>query len=133
MIRKAFTFLIFAILLAGLASCEKDAGTGGNSTIFGKVFVKDYNSTFTVLEQSYYGPNIWVYIVYGEDRDYSDRVETGPDGTYEFKYLRPGNYKVYAYSEDSTLQTLAPVAVIRDVEITKKKQEVEVPDLVIFK
>ena len=124
------------ILLSGMTillySCEKEPGEGGKSTIYGKVFVKDYNATFTNLEEEYYGPDIWVYIIYGDDRDYSDRILTSYDGTYEFKYLRPGTYHVYAYSKDSTLQTNALLPVIRDVEVPKKKQEVEVEDIVIF-
>lgn len=129
-------FLKPILLLTGtlilLCSCEKDPGEGGKSTVYGKVWVKDYNATFTILEEEYYGPDIWIYIIYGDDRDYSDRILTNYDGTYEFKYLRPGTYHVYAYSKDSTLQTNAPVPVIKDVEVPKKKQDVEVPDIVIF-
>ena len=124
------------ITLAGFCilfvSCEKEPGSGGKSTIYGKVLVKDYNATFTVLEETYYGPEIWVYIIYGDDRDYGDRIQTGYDGTYEFKYLRPGTYHVYAYSKDSTLQTNALVPVIKDIDVPNKKQDIEVGDIVIF-
>ena len=113
-------------------SCKKEPGEGGKSIIYGKVFVKDYNNTFTVLEEEYYGPDIWVYIIYGDHRDYDDRIRTNYDGTYEFKYLRPGTYHVYAYSKDSSMQTAADVAVIKDVEVPKKKADVDVPDIVIF-
>jgi hypothetical protein len=126
----------FFIAIAGFcilfASCEKDPGSGGKSTIYGKVLVKDYNATFTVLEETYYGPEIWVYIIYGDDRDYGDRIQTGYDGTYEFKYLRPGTYHVYAYSKDSTLQTNAMVPVIKEITVPKKKQDIGVEDLIIF-
>jgi hypothetical protein len=115
-----------------MTSCAKEPGSGGKSTIYGKVLVKDYNATFTVLEETYYGPGIWVYLVYGDDRDYGDRIQTGYDGTWEFKYLRPGKYKVYALSKDSTLQTIAPIPVIQEVEIPSKKQDIEMPDIVIF-
>lgn len=124
--------LLLLVIPLMMNSCEKEPGSGGKSTIYGKVLVKDYNSTFTVLQETYYGPEIWVYLIYGNDRDYSDRIQTGYDGTWEFKYLRPGNYTVYALSKDSSLQTNAPVPVIKEVEIPGKKQEIEVPDLVIF-
>jgi hypothetical protein len=131
---SAMISLIFLLLIPLLmTSCEKEPGVGGKSTIYGKVYVRDYNSTFTVLEEEYYGPDVWVYIIYGDDRDYSDRIRTSYDGTYEFKYMRPGTYHLYAYSKDSTMQTTADVAVIRDVEVPNKKQEIEVPRIVIFK
>jgi hypothetical protein len=129
--RIQFYLVLFMLpFLAG--SCEKEPGPGGKSTLYGKVLVKDYNATFTVLQETYYAPEVWVYLVYGDDRDYGDRIQTGYDGTWEFKYLRPGNYKVYALSKDSTLLTNAPVPVIREVVVPDKKQEIEVPDLVIF-
>lgn len=125
-------FLVLIMLPFFVGSCKKEPGPGGKSTVYGKVLVKDYNSTFTVLQETYYAPEVWVYLVYGDDRDYGDRIQTGYDGTWEFKYLRPGNYKVYALSKDSTLQTNAPVPVLREIVVPDKKQDIEVPDLVIF-
>ena len=128
-----FKFIAIFLLIALMASCKKEPGEGGNSTIYGKVYVKDYNGTFTVLQEEYFGKDIDVYIIYGDDRSYSDRVKTCYNGYYEFKYLRPGKYHIYAYSKDSTLQTNADVPVIKDIEITKKYQDVEAPQIVIFK
>jgi len=127
-------FILATIIIMTLTfySCKKEPGSGGNASIFGKVFVKDYNSTFTTFQGEYYGGDIYVYIIYGDDKDYSDKVKTSYDGTYEFKYLRPGKYQVYTFSKDSTLQTTNVIGITQDVEITKRKQEVEVPDLVIF-
>ncbi len=129
------TYFIVSIcltMLFAISSCKKEPGSGGSASIFGKVFVKDYNSTFTTFQGEYYGGDIYVYIIYGDDKDYSDKVKTSYDGTYEFKYLRPGKYQVYTFSKDSTLQTTNVIGVTQDVEITKRNQEVEVPDLVIF-
>ncbi len=132
--RKGLFILISMVLIStAVSSCKKDPGPGGVSSIYGKVYVKDYNDTFTILEDEYYGPDLWVYIIYGDDRDYGDRIRTSYDGTYEFKYLRPGTYQIYTYSKDSTLMTTADLAVITEVVVPKKKQDVEVPDLVIFK
>jgi hypothetical protein len=133
MIRKIVFLICLAVLISfGTESCKKDPGEGGTSSISGKVFAKDYNSTFTVLQGEYYIPDVWVYILYGDAKDYGDKIRTGPDGTYEFKYLRPGSYRVYAYSKDSTLVTNAPIAVIQDVTIDKQNQSTESPDIVIF-
>jgi hypothetical protein len=130
--RKVIIPTMFVLILFLSFSCKKEPGPGGKSTVYGKVFVKEYNSTFTVLEEEYYGPNIWVYIIYGDDRDYGDRIRTSYDGTYEFKYLRPGTYHIYVYSKDSTLQTNALVPVIQDIDIPGKKQDIELPDFTIF-
>lgn len=132
MIRYCLQLLILIFCLSFLSSCEKEEGKGGNSTIYGKIYVKDYNSTFTVLQDEYYAQDENVYIIYGDDKTYGDDVSTNYDGTYEFKYLRPGTYHIYVYSKDSTLQTLADIPIIVDVEITEKNQKVEVPDIVIF-
>jgi hypothetical protein len=121
--------LLFFVLFI---SCKKEPGKGGNSSIFGKVYVKDYNATFTILQDEYYAQNKKVFIIYGDDKSYADDVTTNYDGTYEFKYLRPGKYKIFTYSKDSTLQTLADIPIVLDVEITKKNQKVEVPDILIF-
>jgi hypothetical protein len=132
--RKIFKILPEAIcLLIIVNSCSKDAGTGGTSGIIGKVYVKDYNGTFTVLQDEYYAQDEKVYIIYGDDKTYSDHANTNYDGTFEFKYLRKGTYHIYAYSSDSTLQTNAFVPVIKDVEVTKNGQEVESPEIIIFK
>ena len=129
---REFFFISLALISLISTSCKKDEGDGGNSSIYGKVYVKDYNAEFTNLHEVYYGPDIWVYIIYGNNKDYGDRILTNYNGTYEFKYLRPGKYTIYTYSKDSTLMTNAPVPVIKEVEISDKKQDVEVSDLIIF-
>jgi len=129
---RSLVWVVAAVPFLLMAGCEKEPGSGGKSTLYGKVLVKDYNSTFTVLQEVYYAPEVWVYLVYGDNRDYGDRIQTGIGGTWEFKYLRPGSYKVYALSKDSTLQTLAPVPVIHKVTIPDGRQEIEVPAIVVF-
>jgi hypothetical protein len=104
-------------------SCEKDAGEGGNSSIRGYVHVTDYNSTFLVVQGEYPGANEYVYIIYGNEVSYGDRIRTSPDGTFEFNYLREGKYTVYVYQDDTTLSGQSVVA--RNVEVTKKKQTVD--------
>lgn len=132
--KKNLLILLVAFLpVVFLSSCKKEAGEGGTSSIYGRIMVKDYNSTYTVLEEEYYGKDVDVYIIYGDDKTYSERIRSNYDGVFEFKYLRKGMYHVYAYSEDSTLQTNALIPVIRDVEITKNNEEVETTDIIIFK
>ena len=128
-----FELVIFLALFFAVSGCKKEAGEGGNSSISGKVYVRDYNTTFIVLQYEYYGPDVDVYIIYGDDKSYSERIRTSYDGTYEFKYLRPGKYHIYAYSKDSTLQTSSEIAKLVDVEISDKKQEVTAPLITILK
>jgi hypothetical protein len=124
------------LLLSGILfiSCSKEAGEGGNSTIYGKVIVHNYNSNFTVLNDIYDGADEEVYIIYGDDLSYSERIRTSYNGVYEFKYLRPGNYTIFVYSEDSSLTLPSgKYAVIRDVKITENRQTVKADDIIIFK
>ena len=52
-----------------------------------------------------------IYIIYGDKDDvYDDNMKTNYDGTFKFKNLRKGNYKIYAYSKDESLaEPLIPV------------------------
>ena len=111
------------LLFCGITACKKPAGSGGNSSIHGKVWTTDYPTMaeYPATEQD-------VYIIYGDDLSYGDRVRTNYDGVFEFKYLRKGSYKVYTYSKKITNQQLDS-AVVVEVEITSNKQEIETPQL----
>jgi hypothetical protein len=132
MIRALEHTTVILILLLMAVSCKKEEGAGGTSSLYGKILVRDYNETFTILQEEYYGPELDVYLIYGDDRTYSDHTKTNYDGTYEFKYLRQGDYHVYAYSKDSTMQTNALIPVIRDITISGNHKEVEVPLIIVF-
>ncbi len=116
-----------------ITSCSKEAGEGGTSGIRGKVYAKYYDDYFTTFLGAAYAQDKEVFIVYGDDATYSDKVTTNYDGTYEFSYLRKGNYKVYVYSEDSTLTSPSgEIAVMAEIEISKNNVVVNVPDIMIF-
>lgn len=133
--KKLFIFKITVVFVFTILaySCSKEPGEGGNSTLYGSVWVKDYNNTFTVLNSEYDGADEDVYIIYGDDQSYADKVSTNYEGVFEIKYLRPGKYTLYVYSKDSTLQSPSgKIPIIKEVEITEKNQEVEVPEFVIY-
>lgn len=117
-----------------LYACAKGPGEGGNSSIKGHVWVKDINATFQV-QTEYDGFDEDVFIIYGEDISFSDRIRSNYDGTFEFKYLRPGKYKIFMYSEDSTPPASNPnnVTIIKEIEIKDKKQSVDAGTFNIFK
>ncbi|MBN1416416.1 MAG: hypothetical protein JW973_15035 [Bacteroidales bacterium] len=126
-------YLLACVCFILLISCEQEEGVGGTSSIKGKVWVKDYNGNFTYLIDTFYGGDIDVYIIYGNDDVYSDRYATNYDGTYRFDYLREGSYKVFAYSKDSAgYPSEKKIPVIKEVKITDKDQEVVVEDIVIL-
>ena len=131
-VKSTIALSVCILLLLSTSSCEKEPGEGGNSSIYGKVIVRDYNAEFTYLKEEYPGRDVDVFIIYGDDKSVSNRVRTSYDGVYEFRYLRKGEYKIFAYSKDSTLMTNSVVPVIKEVTIDDNKSEVEVPDLIIF-
>lgn len=136
--KKIFYFIPALFLCLFFNSCSKGPGEGGKATIYGKLIVKNYDATFTTLQATYPAQAENIYIVYGDERTYGNSVKTNYDGTYEFPYLRPGKYTVFAYSKDTTryngnIITSKTIEVKTEVEITSKKQEVQVPDMVIIK
>lgn len=128
--RRIFYILVACFLCV---SCEKEAGEGGDAILYGKVFAKKYNSTFTQYISSYYAADEYVYIIYGNDMSYGDRVKTGYDGVFEFKYLYPGNYKIYVYSRDSTFSSPSgDIAVVKEIQINGRKEKKDSGQLDIF-
>ena len=90
------------------------------------------------LKGEFAGADEDVYIIYGDDVSYGNKTKSGPDGTFEFKYLRPGDYKVYVASKDTTRDSYFNGSGIKtvsvDVSIGGKKEVVEIPEnLVIYK
>lgn len=122
------TLSIFLIIIG----CNKEPGEGGTSSITGKVWVVDLNGSGDTTAQ-YYAMDEDVYIIYGDQtQTYSDNFNTSLDGSYRFDYLTPGKYTVFAYSDCETCPGGQDVS-SKTVEITDKKQVIEVEDLVIIK
>ncbi|NOU46544.1 MAG: hypothetical protein HOO86_05705 [Bacteroidales bacterium] len=128
------TVLGILFLSLMVLSCSKEPGDGGNSTIYGKIIAHDYNAEFTNLKGIYPAADEDVFLTYGDDHSYSQRIRSNYDGVYEFKYLRPGDYSIYVYSKDSTLSLASEMyAVIKNVTIDDNRQTVEVEEIKIFK
>jgi len=129
-----YLVIMICLLAFGMAACEKDPGPGGTSSITGKIWVLDYNAEYTHLNAEYYASKEDVFLIYGNEDVYGESFKTNYDGTYKFDHLRKGKYKVYCYSEDTTGQVPGgKFAVIRDVEITSNKQDVQVDLIKIVK
>jgi len=124
-----------AVIIMMLSSCTKDPGTGGTSSISGKVYVEDYNASFTTLLGEFYATEQRVYIIYGDDDFYADNVRTHYDGSYRFDRLRKGTYTIYAYSKDKTVLPPHPavyIPVMKTVEITSNNQHLVLEDIIII-
>lgn len=123
--------LLFLVLFN---ACKKEEGIGGTSSITGKVLVRQYNDNFTVKTEQYYASDEEVFIIYGDEDIYGDKVTTNYDGTFRFEYLREGNYKVFAYSEDSAgYPSKKMLPVIKNVKIDGKNKTVSAGTIVILK
>ncbi len=127
---------IFAgiILIAGLASCEKPPGKGGKATVQGKLWGTDFDNTQRYPISRGYVAGERVYIIYGNSNVVGDDMRTSHDGSYEFKYLTKGHYKVYALSLDTTeyfkgRDMTYPVMI--EFDITEPNQVVTLEDLKI--
>jgi hypothetical protein len=128
---------IFCFILL-LASCKKDAGDGGNSRISGYI-KKDIRVNLTnplPLRATVPAADQDVYIIYGDHTSPDDRVQTNFDGNFEFLYLRPGKYTVYTYSNDTNAVAVnwdeKHMTILREVEITDKKQDVIAEEMTIY-
>lgn len=131
---KALLAVVVLLCSTMLFSCSKEAGLGGNSTIYGKITAFDYNAEFTDLKGIYPAADEDVFIIFGDDRSYTERIRSNYEGVYEFKYLRPGDYTVYVYSKDSTLTLTSGIyPVFSKVTIGEDKQTVEASEMKIFR
>lgn len=99
---------LISITVLLFSSCKKEEGEGGKYSIKGKVIAKYYAEWNKVPLAKYTGTapasDQKVFIVYGDNVGYGDRTFSSYDGAFEFKYLQKGNYKIYLFSKDTTLQ-----------------------------
>lgn len=131
--KNIYHYCILVLLLTTMLSCEKPEGVGGKACIKGTIWTEDWNTTFTLLQGDYASADVEVYIIYGNNTSYSQRIRTNYKGQFEFKFLREGFYQIYVYSKDKTLQSPSgSVAVVKDITISSKKQTVDVDRIVIY-
>lgn len=109
----------------------EEADNNGSSSIKGKLYYKKYAASYTIVVDEYYKPDEDIFFVYGKDVGESKRIRTGLNGEFQLNNLRKGKYKVYALSDDTTMQTSGKVPVIIEVNITENNKVYEIPDLII--
>ena len=126
---KTMKRVLFGLVaLLALASCNPHEGEGGTGTVRGYVkLVQHPADDYQLQADTVNAAKTDVFIVYGDEDFYGDDVETNPDGRYQFEYLNPGRYTVYAYS---TLPTGERVPVSETVTL-ERGSVAQVPTLYI--
>lgn len=126
---------VIAIIVL-MAFCTKPAGPGGRAMVKGKVYAHDFDNTLRYLISSGYSAGEKVYIVYGNNTVVGNNVTTSYDGSYEFRYLNKGHYKIFVNSLDTSIKikgSKTTIAVIREFDIKDPKKVITLEDLVINK
>ncbi|MEM7103088.1 MAG: hypothetical protein AAF502_08170 [Bacteroidota bacterium] len=124
------SFLAFLLFLSALQSCEKPPGEGGTSTLIGRVYAIDTNQDGE-YQGEYWKSDYRVYVIYGDSPIFDDLTRTHFDGTYQFKYLYPGDYTLFCYSKCDTCDSGEDV-VMEKVTIDGRGQTIEVPTITII-
>jgi hypothetical protein len=133
MLRLTLIALIATAIVA-ITGCSKAPGLGGKASIKGKLTGRFYSDPQLTLFAGFSAlGDENVYIIYGNDQTfYSDDISTSYDGSFEFNYLRPGNYVVFMY------ENCYPCAAqqhekLFEVEITEKNQMVDLGEIILNK
>jgi len=134
MIPNPLKRLLLLSCIICLFSCQKEPGEGGNSSITGKVVTKVFN--LETFEFDYLPiADRRVYILYGleENRGIDEDTNTSYDGSFQFDYLREGEYRIFTYS-DCLLSNDCPLkseTILQDTTITKPNQDILLTDFII--
>lgn len=117
-----------AFLMGVSVSCNNGEGEGGTGTVQGYVkLIHHPDDNYQLEADTLIAAKTDVFIVYGDEEFYGDDAETNPDGFFQFNYLTPGEYTVFAYS---TLPTGEKVPVSETVTLERGKVA-EVPTLYV--
>jgi|TARA_B110000093_G_C12865145_1_gene365115 hypothetical protein len=122
---KSLAIGLVSLFSIAFLSCKKEAGTGGKTTLSGKLlgtYICEDDGRTLVADMAV--PDERIYISYDATGELDDDVRTAPDGTFKFEYLQPGKYSIITYSECMTCPT-GKVEVIQEIEIPKKEDELE--------
>ena len=129
---------IFLLVIIGIVitSCTKVEGEGGSGSIKGFVYEYKINTFSLDTTARYPAADQDVYIIYGNDHTfYDDNIKTSYDGSFVFPYLQKGNYTVFVYEDCPTSENCpsGKKEILRAIEITKKKQTVDLDTIDIRK
>ena len=107
--------MVLIMMAMLLPACNKGPGEGGTGTVQGFVkLVHHPDDDYTLTPDTMVAAKTDVFIIYGDEAYFGDDAETNAEGMYQFEYLRPGDYTVFAYS---TLPSGEKVAVSEAVTL----------------
>jgi len=124
-----------ATLTTGLfllfSGCKSPEGYGGSSSISGKIITEYYNDDYSLFIRDEPSVDEEVFLLFGDDENVGDRVVTSMSGSFEFSFLRPGNYTLYYRGEDTTTLLREQVPVRFDVDL-KAGEDIDLGELKEF-
>ncbi len=130
---KLALIVLASVVIVG---CTRTAGEGGVAVATGAVEVEQRvvitNPAGAVVAAA---ADEDVFIIYGDRVGPDDRVRTNFDGEFAFYGLRPGDYTVYVYSEDTMpLFNNAPdISIVQTFTIDKGQEEIDLGTMRIYK
>jgi hypothetical protein len=125
-------YILFLITIVAVASCSKGPGPGGRAKIKGKVFGSNLDKTLSIVRDSAFVGDEKVFISYGDVTTVGNDVTTSFDGSFEFDYLRPGNYKIWAYSKRLYGVNKLDSTVLQNVTISGKAEDKDIGTIRIY-
>lgn len=122
-------FLVFIALICLLTTaCNKKEGEGGTGAVQGTIWLVHHpDNCFDLHTDTVKAAKTDVFIIYGDNTYFDDDIETDYNGFFKFKYLKSGNYTIFAYS---TLPSGEKVAVVKTITI-KRGETGDVGDIYI--
>jgi hypothetical protein len=107
---------------------------GGSNKITGKLISRNVHNAGTTFNDSIPEANEDVFIVYGNGTQYYDKTNTSADGSFEFTNLRGGNYRIFAYSLDTTgLVASGNIPIYKSVQLFGSNNNKNVGKIVVYK
>lgn len=129
---KKITVYLISVFL--MFSCAKQEGQGGLASIKGVVMIQNINSQLQKVGEPYPAQDEDVFISYGSSNLRDDDVTTSPNGEFEFSYLMPGSYTIFAYSDDTVnYSNNSQLAIYSSVEIKEKKENAKLDTIILYK
>lgn len=122
--------VLILLVLSSAFSCKKEEGEGGQARILGKVYSYDVNKSMQHTDSGYIA-DARVFISYGTDGMVDKDTRTSFDGSFEFKWLQPGDYTVWVVGQCDTCNAGQSIDSVH-VKIAEKKQSVGTRDLITY-